>query len=65
MTSTLDIIEETYSPETTASDSERHTTIQTRAYELYLARREQSGTELHDWLQAELEIDANSAGREA
>jgi hypothetical protein len=24
MTSTLDIIEETYSPETTASDSERH-----------------------------------------
>ena len=65
MTSTPDIIEEPYSLVATASESERHKKIQARAYELYLARTEQSGTELHDWLQAELEIDANLAGREA
>ena len=30
--------------------------IRTRAYELYLARGGQSGAELDDWLEAELEM---------
>jgi|HubBroStandDraft_2_1064218.scaffolds.fasta_scaffold657587_1 hypothetical protein len=56
MKSTLDTIEEPGISETGAS-SERHVRIQTRAYELYLARGEASGNELDDWLQAKLEID--------
>jgi hypothetical protein len=57
MTSTLNTSEESYSPEVGAAGSERHAKIQTRAYELYIARGEQSGGELDDWLRAELEVD--------
>ena len=56
MKSTRDTIEEPGTPETDTG-SERHMRIQTRAYELYLARGEQPGAELDDWVQAELEID--------
>ena len=55
MKSTPDTIEEPR-PET-GTGSDRHVTIRTRAYELYLARGEQSGAELDDWLEAELAID--------
>jgi hypothetical protein len=56
MKSTPDTIEKPSTPEK-GTGSERHVMIRTRAYELYLARGEQSGAELDDWLQAELEID--------
>jgi hypothetical protein len=32
--------------------------IRLRAYEIYLERREQSGRELDDWLQAERELES-------
>jgi hypothetical protein len=57
MTTTFDTIEESSSSETGAVGSERLVKIRARAYELYLARGEESGSELDDWLQAELEID--------
>ena len=38
-------------------NSARENDIRCRAYEIYLGRGEQSGTELDDWLQAEREID--------
>jgi hypothetical protein len=35
----------------------RENDIRSRAYEIYLERGEQSGTELEDWFQAEREIE--------
>ena len=55
MTSTPGTSQESFSRG--AADSERHAKIQTRAYELYISRDKQSGAELDDWLQAELEVD--------
>jgi hypothetical protein len=40
-----------------AAISERHVKMQTRAYELYLERGDEPGSEFDDWLKAELEID--------
>ena len=57
MTTTFDALEESSSSEACAVGSERLVKIQARAYELYLARGEESGSELDDWLQADLEID--------
>jgi Protein of unknown function (DUF2934) len=43
--------------EDAAGGSARDEEIRRRAYEIYLERGEQSGTELDDWLQAERELE--------
>ena len=39
------------------ANAERDKEIRRRAYEIYLERGEQPGTELDDWLQAERELE--------
>ena len=57
MTSTPEPNEESSLSEMDAAISERHVKMQTRAYELYLERGDEPGSEFDDWLKAELEID--------
>jgi hypothetical protein len=45
-------------------NSARDGEIRRRAYEIYLGRREQSGQDLDDWLQAERELEAEVLRRE-
>jgi hypothetical protein len=44
-------------------NSSRDEEIRRRAYEIYLERGEQSGTEQDDWLQAERELEAGACFR--
>ena len=57
MTSTPEPNKESSLFEMDAAISERHVKVQTRAYELYLERGDEPGSEFDDWLKAELEID--------
>ena len=43
------------------SQSTSEQAIRQRAYEIYLRRARQSGSELEDWLQAERELTANES----
>jgi hypothetical protein len=47
---------------TQVTDSGRHEEIRVRAYEIYLERGEQSGSDLDDWLLAEREVTTNHTG---
>ena len=50
--------------EALAGNSPRHEEIRRRAYEIYLERGEQQGSELDDWLQAERELERGVLWRE-
>lgn len=43
------------------TEEQRLERIRQRAHELYVARGQQEGHDLEDWLQAEAEIDAEAA----
>lgn len=43
-------------------NSDRENTIRRRAYEIYMERGENPGSELDDWLRAEREVDAHATG---
>ena len=43
------------------ADSTHHQKIRMRAYEIYIQRGEQHGRDLDDWLQAERELNNESA----
>ena len=45
------------------STPSRDEQIRRRAYEIYLARGEQSGRDLDDWLQAERELEGGTLSR--
>jgi hypothetical protein len=49
--------------EDAVGNSSRDEEIRRRAYEVYLERGEQSGTEQDDWLQAERELEAGALSR--
>ena len=47
-------------PEASAGNAARDEDIRRRAYEIYLARGEQPGHDLDDWLQAEREFEGGT-----
>ena len=49
--------------EASAANAARDEDIRCRAYEIYLARGEQSGRDLDDWLQAERELEGGTLSR--
>jgi hypothetical protein len=49
--------------EVAAGNSTRHEEIRLRAYEIYVERGEQPGSELDDWLQAERELEVGVLSR--
>jgi hypothetical protein len=48
--------------EVSVGNAARDEDIRRRAYEIYLARGEQPGRELNDWLQAERELEGGALG---
>jgi hypothetical protein len=49
--------------EPSMGNTRREVEIRRRAYEIYLERGEQPGSELDDWLQAERELDGGVLAR--
>jgi hypothetical protein len=50
-------------PEASVGNAARDEDIRRRAYEIYLARGEQPGRDLDDWLQAERELEGETLSR--
>ena len=50
-------------PEASAGNAARDEDIRCRAYEIYLARGEQPGRDLDDWLAAERELEGTPLSR--
>ena len=50
-------------PEASVGNAARDEDIRRRAYEIYLARGEQPGRDLDDWLQAERELEGGALSR--
>jgi len=50
-------------PEASAGNAARDEDIRRRAYEIYLARGEQPGRDLDDWLAAEREFEGGTLSR--